>query len=792
MNNISNFIQQARTQGFSSNAILGFLSNTNKKVGNFAYQANSARYTADTILHYVEKVFGNEENDEQFQTHEEKTRKQDKKNKSQANKNLANTALAAANVALAGYGLARFAGQAGKYGTNAVAGTQRLLGGPATRPRLPGTGPRTPPPSPRGQALALPAPGRQAPPPQTPGPRTPPPAAPIAPRGTPLAPIAPPSAPPSINRLGGSQVATLVKNLKIENQLDTLLRNGFDVATASSALKALVPKQTYDILKQQPGGVENIVESYFNEAQARPPEESFAERVKRESANGVIGTAPPQTEAASDADTITSDDFLPQASQGDIKQKTKEVSLESYKPSGNDYTLSKEYIGKWYSSKPGSFVGNLKDFFTGEELRKRFKDVLDVKIYKGSPDYRTKGGKEADAGYGQGIILLNSFDDKSIFPLLVEEASHALQDRKGRLTGSSEDNYEENINEISAKKHVDYLNNFYEKENEINREKQKQYEQKRIEESLSKVSLNKVEKNYQPIVNIKQKTQGATFGREPIKKLSEFPALEKSRFAVAAYKEPGESPEEFVQRKRLQTAVNKTAKSLTAREDFLNQLVKIPIEKHVGVMQTTQDLIKFMAGIPNVYDVLLTDEEREDLTKTFLRGDYGQSLRDEDDVHGAYLDQGQVWNLILQHDPNVNQYRPQSMKKIGALKSGKMSAAEFGRYVSHAVYDVVQGKKISTDLSDKINKISKAAEMTDSLVEAMKEGRLKVAQKEMEKMMDDEYFLSLFEKELDELLMTPEQAEKTRQLQEEDAKMAASIKASMTRKKNKIKKKDEN
>lgn len=615
MNNIANFISQAKSNGFSSNAILGFITSTNQKAKSFANDAIRAKYTADTILGFLQRF--DEKEDNQVRTSEEKTRKQDKKNKSKANKNLAATALAAANVGLLGYGLYR---QAGKAALNAsTTATQRLLGGPTTRPRLPGPSPRTPPPTPRGQALALPAPGKQAPASK----------APIAPRGTPLTPnpvINPPVPGGQVtnlptNRMGGVQVATLVKNLKVENQLDTLFRNGFDVATAASALKSLVPKQTYELLKQQPGGLENVIESYFNEAQSRPAEESFSERVKRESSNRVIQTAPPETEAASNQDTITSDDFLPQAPQV----------------------------------------------------------------------------------------------------------------------------------------------------------------------------------NYNPNLDVKQKTQDATFGREPIKKLSEFPALEKSRFAIASYQKPGENDKDFKERLALEKAVNKTAKSLAEGLSFAD----IANEKRkkgetIPQLSTSADILRFLAGIPNVYDDLLTDEDKQELTDALLESGQmeNEGLRPsqlgERNIHGAHLIKDNIWNLLVLHEPNISKIRPKSVKGSNTLKSGQMGATEFRRFMAHNVHAVLSGKTITTELADKINKISKSVEFMDTLVTAMNQGKLATAQKEMEKMMDDEYFLSLFEKELDELLMTPEQAEKTRQLQEEDAKMAASIKASMTRKKNKSKKTNEN
>lgn len=160
--------------------------------------------------------------------------------------------------------------------------------------------------------------------------------------------------------------------------------------------------------------------------------------------------------------------------------------IDKYEPSGNDYTLSKEHISKWYSAKPGEFIGNLKDFFTGDKLREKFKDVLSIPVYKGFPDYRTKGGQEAHAGYGEGKIVLNSFDDKSLFPILTEEASHALQDIKGRLGEESESDYEENINEKSAKKHVDYLNKFHEKEKSKLKEEESKRQQDRIAKAIAK------------------------------------------------------------------------------------------------------------------------------------------------------------------------------------------------------------------------------------------------------------------------------------------------------------------
>jgi hypothetical protein len=64
---------------------------------------------------------------------------------------------------------------------------------------------------------------------------------------------------------------------------------------------------------------------------------------------------------------------------------------------------------------------------------------------------------------------------------------------------------------------------------------------------------------------------------------------------------------------------------------------------------------------------------------------------------------------------------------------------------------VLSGKNISPELADKINKISDATAKMDVIVKAAEAGKFIACQEEMEKMMEDEYFFSLFTDEVEQL-----------------------------------------
>ncbi len=272
----------------------------------------------------------------------------------------------------------------------------------------------------------------------------------------------------------------IIKSTGHEITVKNLLEGGLSPTDIKDTLGQIMGKQKLKELEKITGGVEQAIEDY-----AQAIQNQSQEQPKMESASQQLDATQSQAQGVS-AEMMQGLEPQAKVSTTVPTEKNEDMHLEKYKPTGRDYTISKEYIGKWYSSKPGQFIGNLKDFFTGEKLREKFKDVLDVKVYKGSPKYRTKAGNEADAGYGENKILLNSFDDNNIFPLLIEEASHALQDRKGRLTEDSESDYETNINEVSAKKHVDYLNKFHEKEKSKLAKEEDERTQERIRKAIAK------------------------------------------------------------------------------------------------------------------------------------------------------------------------------------------------------------------------------------------------------------------------------------------------------------------
>lgn len=347
----------------------------------------------------------------------------------------------------------------------------------------------------------LPAKPPLPPSPPSPSPMNNPPAAPMQPMPLNTAPqrSSPPLQPVQPQR-NVSKNVDIIKSTGQEATVKNLLEGGLSPSEIKDTLGVIIGKARLKELEKATGGIEQAIEDFAttlqkNQNDTNTPQEVVnpQQQTPQNEPNNFQNLKSGQEEIENISPLMQQ---KPEISSKELKEaperiakKKEDLSLEKYNPTGRDYTISQEYIGKWYSSKPGEFIGNLKDFFTGEELRKKFRDVLDVKVYKGSPEYRTKDGNEAYAGYGERKILLNSFNDKNIFPLLVEEASHALQDRKGRLTEDSESDYDTNVNEVSAKKHVDYLNKFYEKEKEQLDRKEKERTEERIRKALAKHDL---------------------------------------------------------------------------------------------------------------------------------------------------------------------------------------------------------------------------------------------------------------------------------------------------------------
>ncbi len=235
-----------------------------------------------------------------------------------------------------------------------------------------------------------------------------------------------------------------------------------------------------------------------------------------------------------------------------------------------------------------------------------------------------------------------------------------------------------------------------------------------------------------------------------LKPLSEARPKAKE-YANALYKAPHETEGEFEQRKIIHTAAKKAAKEIMEGKTFLDLPTAKGASKHYS---TAVDVLQFMAGIPNAYNDLLDDDEKQELfdASGMMEGLRPSKLGDRD-IHGAQLSPNMVWNMLVSVEPKLTTMkRPMSQKKSGALKSGEMGSAEFRRQLTHTVYGILSGKNISTELSDKINKISTATSTLDKLVSSFKDKKLKETEEELEKLQNDEYFSSLFTDEIEDMI----------------------------------------
>lgn len=287
-----------------------------------------------------------------------------------------------------------------------------------------------------------------------------------------------------------------------------------------------------------------------------------------------------------------------------------------------------------------------------------------------------------------------------------------------------------------------------------------------------------------------QRVSQAAFGPKKLRTMEEYAPLKRGSFSVPNYHYKGESKEEFDNRKILFDAINKGAKALLEGKSFLDFPINKEAIKARGGYSTAQDVLMFMAGIPNIYDPLLDDEEREELSNALLEsGEMTTSglapTSGERNIHGAQLAPNLVWNLLLSVEPKISMMeKPPSIKGYKMAPGKKMGTTELRRFLTHSVYGALSGHTISNELADKIGKISRISDSLDVLAHASKAGNMRKIENEMEAMMDDEYFLQIMSQELPSMISEKESEEATK----EDTKMAASIKAEGTRKKKKAEK----
>lgn len=277
---------------------------------------------------------------------------------------------------------------------------------------------------------------------------------------------------------------------------------------------------------------------------------------------------------------------------------------------------------------------------------------------------------------------------------------------------------------------------------------------------------------------VQQRTQQAIQG-VPLSQPEQIREINPKSFYVPNYRAPGESGQDFANRKIIYSAVNKAAKAITEGESFLNYL---PNAKDT-TLSTAVDVLRFIAGVPNVYNDLLDDEDRNELFNAFGENEgLRPSPRGDTSIHGAQLAPNLVWNLLIAQTPQLlKMEKPPSVKGYKMAPGKKMGTSELRRSLTHLVYGVLSGQTISSELADKIGRISSATAHLDAIVKATKEGNRRKMDEEMERLLDDDYFAEVMAQAIEEEMKINISEEKAK----EDTKTASAIKAKATREKNK-------
>lgn len=227
---------------------------------------------------------------------------------------------------------------------------------------------------------------------------------------------------------------------------------------------------------------------------------------------------------------------------------------------------------------------------------------------------------------------------------------------------------------------------------------------------------------------------------QDLKKLEE--AKPKAQgYAPALYQMPGESNEDWEKRKTVAKASKKAAWEIMQGKTFLD-FGPIPKEAlGISGISVADDVLSFLAGAGGAYELLDEDDRKE--------------IEDVRDKYGAQITPNMVWNMLVVQEPKLakSEIRPKSVKRgKEMLKTGQMGSSEFRRSLTHMVYGMISGKDISTELHDKIKKISTARTLSEHFVDAFKHGKMQKMSEEMDKLMDDEYFNSLFTDEIEEMV----------------------------------------
>ncbi len=346
-----------------------------------------------------------------------------------------------------------------------------------------------------------------------------------------------------------------------------------------------------------------------------------------------------------------------------------------------------------------------------------------------------------------------------------------------------------------SEEYLDWLVENYEKGNySPYQKKQVEDEIKETEDILKKYkpdskSLNRKSRqsSVKPSGQQEKRLLSAAFRENQAQLISEAKSLETRNFSIPHYKYAGEDDEDFNNRSVLFDAIKKGAKAIIEGKTFLD----FPNAFTKG-SSTAQDVLRFMAGIPNIYSPLLDDEEKDELSNALIES--GQlstpglkPAPGERDIYGAQITPNLVWNLLLAVEPRLSTMeRPPSVKGYKTNKKGGMGTTELRRFLTHAVYGVLSGKTISTELSDKIARISVASSSVNAIANAAKLGKIDKIHEEMNRIWkNDKELADLMDFELDDFILSDEGKQKKAEKEAFNKKADSAFQAAETRKRNK-------
>lgn len=294
----------------------------------------------------------------------------------------------------------------------------------------------------------------------------------------------------------------------------------------------------------------------------------------------------------------------------------------------------------------------------------------------------------------------------------------------------------------------------------------------------------KLEKNESPL---NERISEIAYGEEKPKKLAESKELKSQRFSIPNYRYANEPISEYNNRKILYNAIDKGSKAILAGKSFLDFPVNSEGIKARGGYSTAKDVLQFLTGLPSIYDPLLDEEERDELTIALM--DTGAMTNPElaatagkQNIHGANITPNLVWNLLLSVEPRLaTMEKPPSVKGYKMAPGKKMGTSELRRFLTNSVYGVLSGRNISYELSDKINKISQAAASVDKIAKSAQDSNTRHMQEELDHIFkNDPQLLSMMYEEAEELYrkasITPELQEREEYKKTEDLKYIAAKK----------------